>query len=264
MRGDKKKSVFGKTRPLTQKRRRIIFETVSRLDVPKRAGIYAIWHNNEMYVGETSNLSLRLQSHLHDAWRGKHSNYKLQSFLNLEGTWKFSVLELAPDLSAFDILEWRLRREAFWIIKFSATINIERPKRPALNYDIVTSAHVSLNSELALLAKRLHELKGWSRKSLENSVSAAERELKSVKQEYASLSLALRLLSTIGFAHEKVKKNNERYHSIESKLAAKNFDLKARDVNILDVVKAIEILEMKIYENLLLLKYCPPLIDQQV
>ncbi|KQY14415.1 GIY-YIG nuclease family protein [Rhizobium sp. Root482] len=74
---------------------------------PIEAGIYALLcrKNGSMYVGSSTDLKTRLQTHFGKLRNGVHENYKLhQLHMQYPDEWAWILLEPIADLSATDIL----------------------------------------------------------------------------------------------------------------------------------------------------------------
>lgn len=86
----------------------------------KRVGIYAIYHDEKFYIGSSIDLDRRLIQHKSDLKKNRHSNKKLQNYVN----------KYIPDLH-FKVIKICLKEdvrywEQYYIDKFNPYFNIRK------------------------------------------------------------------------------------------------------------------------------------------
>ncbi len=96
-------------------------------------GIYAITNRitGEMYVGQSKDVVRRLDFHIYQLRRRKHSNPRLQKNVDMYGLEAFdcTILEVMPD-EIVNFTRWLNEKEAFYYEHFKPALCIGKPHVP--------------------------------------------------------------------------------------------------------------------------------------
>ncbi len=81
-------------------------------------GIYAIYFSNmdKVYIGQSSNIERRVNTHKRELIKGTHVNHKLQEIYALQQEFYFSIVEECS-------LEFLTSQECYWIDEFDSINN---------------------------------------------------------------------------------------------------------------------------------------------
>jgi group I intron endonuclease len=110
-------------------------ESIKKLNVNKKAGIYKIVINKKSYIGSSVTLKLRLQEHLLDLNSNKHSNSKLLRAFNKYKVAYVAIIEFCEEDKLIEREEFYYQIEGYYNLQSPFKVNNSQSKK-VYQYDL--------------------------------------------------------------------------------------------------------------------------------